>query len=115
MKAKYVERNRLWVAIKTFPCSRLFLVPMVSVFRYAWQLAAIRSSRGASAGFIRSGYSINDVLGIVWTAYKETLIQLPTLLRKRAICRRNRKIPAAEFSRLLDRHAISARDLAYSG
>jgi GT2 family glycosyltransferase len=115
MKAKYVERNRLWVAIKTFPSSRLFLVPIFSLLRYAWQLAAIRTSRGASAGFIRSGYSMKDVIGIVWTAYGETLIQLPALLRKRAICRSNRKIPAAEFSRLLDRHAISARDLAYSG
>ena len=115
LKARYVERNRLWVAIKTFPCSRLFLVPVVSLFRYAWQLRAMRTSRGASAGFIRAGYSMKDVVAAVWTAYTETATHLPALLRKRAVCRRQRRIPAAEFSRLLDRHGISARDLAYSG
>jgi len=115
LKAKYVERNRLWVAIKNFPCSRLLLVPMVSLFRYAWQLSAIRDNRGASAGFIRAGSSMKDLLGILWKAYLETAIHLPSLLRKRALCRRRRRIPPAEFSELLDRYGISARDLAYSG
>lgn len=115
MKAKYVERNRLWVAIKNFPCSRLLLVPMVSLLRYAWQLRAMRDNRGASAGFRRSGHSMKDVLAILWNAYRETAVHLPALMRKRAQCRRHRRIRPAEFSRLLDRHGISARDLAYSG
>lgn len=115
LKARYVERNRLWVAIKNFPLSWLLLVPVVSVFRYAWQLSAMRDNRGASAGFIRSGHSMKDVLLILAAAYRETLIQLPALLRKRALCRSRRKIRPAEFSRLLARHAISARELAYAG
>jgi len=115
LKAKYVERNRLWVAIKNFPCSRLLRVPMVSLFRYAWQLSAMRDNRGASAGFIRAGSSMKDLPGILWKAYLETAIHLPALLHKRALCRSRRRIPPAEFSRLLDRHGISARDLAYSG
>lgn len=115
LKAKYVERNRLWVAIKNFPASRLLLVPVVSLFRYAWQLRALRDNRGASAGFIRAGSSMSDLLGILWKAYLETALRLPALLRKRALCRRHRRISAAEFARLLDRHGISARDLAYSG
>jgi GT2 family glycosyltransferase len=115
LKAMYVERNRLWVAIKNFPCSRLLLVPVVSLFRYAWQLSAIRDNRGASAGFARAGYSTKDVLAILFHAYRETAMHLPALLRKRARCRSRRRIRPAEFSRLLDRHGISARDLAYSG
>jgi GT2 family glycosyltransferase len=115
LKARYVERNRLWVAIKNFPGSRLLLVPVVSLFRYAWQLRAIRDNQGASAGFIRSGYSAKDVLAILWYAYRETAVNLPALLRKRALCRNRRRIRPAEFSRVLDRHGISARDLAYSG
>lgn len=115
LKARYVERNRLWVAIKNFPCSRLLLVPVVSLFRYAWQLSAIRDNRGASAGFTRAGYSTRDILAILFHAYRETAIHLPALLRKRARCRSRRRIRPAEFSRLLDRHGISARDLAYSG
>jgi GT2 family glycosyltransferase len=115
LKARYVERNRLWVAIKNFPCLRLLMVPAVSLFRYAWQLRAIRDDRGASAAFIRAGYSAGDVLRIVWNAYLETAMYLPALLRKRALCRSRRRINPAEFSRLLDRYAISARDLAHSG
>jgi GT2 family glycosyltransferase len=115
LKAKYVERNRLWVAIKNFPISRLLLVPFVSVFRYAWQLSAMRDKRGASAGFIDAGHSMKDLPGILWNAYWETAIALPALVRKRALCRSRRKIRPAEFSRALDRYGISARDLAYSG
>jgi GT2 family glycosyltransferase len=115
MKAKYVERNRLWVAIKNFPLPRLLMVPFVSLFRYAWQWSAMRDEQGASAGFIRSGHSMKDALYILWSAYVETFLQFPELLRKRAVCRSRRRIGPAEFSRLLDRHAISARDLAYSG
>jgi GT2 family glycosyltransferase len=115
LKAKYVERNRLWVAIKNFPCSRLLLVPVISLFRYLWQLRAVRENRGASAGFIRSGHSMKDILAILWNAHRETAIHLPELLRKRALCRSRRKILPSEFSRLLERHAISARDLAYAG
>jgi GT2 family glycosyltransferase len=115
LKAKYVERNRLWVAIKNFPASRLLLVPLLSVLRYAWQLRALRNHKGASAGFIRSGNSMMDILAIIWAAHQETAVHLPMLLRKRALCRNRRKIRPAEFSHLLDRHGISARDLAYSG
>jgi GT2 family glycosyltransferase len=115
LKAKYVERNRLWVAIKNFPSSRLLLVPVVSILRYAWQWSAMRDNRGATAGFISAGNSMKDVFRILWNAHIETIVQLPALLRKRAVCRERRRVRAAEFSRVLDRHAISAKDLAYSG
>ncbi len=115
LKATYVERNRLWVAIKNFPSSRLLLVPFVSLLRYAWQLNAIRTGRGASAGFIRSGHSLKETVVIVWSAYLETAKHLPQLLRKRALCRKNRRIRPAEFARLMDLYRISARDLASSG
>ena len=115
LKAKYVERNRLWVAIKNFPASRLVLVPLVSLLRYVWQLNAIRTGRGASAGFVRAGHSIGDTVAIVWSAYWETVVHLPELLRKRALCRSHHRIRPAEFCGLMDLHRISARDLAYSG
>jgi hypothetical protein len=88
---------------------------MVSLLRYAWQLNAIRTGRGASAGFVRSGHSLKDTVVIVWSAYRETVKHLPALLRKRALCRQNRRICPAEFARLMDLYRISARDLAYSG
>jgi GT2 family glycosyltransferase len=115
LKAKFVERNRLWVAIKNFPPSLLIGVPFVSIARYAWQWDAVRNERGAASGFVRSGHSMTEILAILWSAHWETLLNLPTLLRKRAVCRRRRRIRPAEFLQLIGRYSISPKELAYAG
>jgi GT2 family glycosyltransferase len=114
LKARYVERNRLWVAVKTFPLALLPLVPAVSVLRYFWQFISIRSRRGAAAEFIQSGNSLASAAGIVLGAYAETLISLPQLLRKRAALRRTRKMSSFALLKLLLRYRITARELARS-
>jgi GT2 family glycosyltransferase len=115
LKAKYVERNRLWVAIKNFPLSLLVWVPFVSLARYAWQWNAVRNHRGAASGFVRSGHSMGEIFMILWTAHWETFVRLPALFRKRAVCRSRRRIDAAEFSQLIGRYSISPKELAYAG
>ena len=112
LKARYVERNRLWVAIKNFPARALPMVPFVSLARYFWQLCAVRNRRGAAGEFIRSGNSLFDVVRILLRAHWETLLNLPALVRKRAAVTRTRKAGADEFMKLMHRHSISARDLA---
>jgi GT2 family glycosyltransferase len=112
MKAHFVERNRLWVALKTFPGPLLFLVPFVSAARYFWQFRAARGAKGAAAEFIRSGNSFVTAARIVVRAHWETLLQLPALLRKRAQIRTKRRLGSREFSRLMYSHRISAKDLA---
>ena len=115
LKAKFVERNRLWVAIKNFPASWLMLVPFASVVRYFWQLSAIRNQRGAASGFVRSGNSMGNIVTILAAAWWETLVSFPDLLRKRTRCRQSHRIPRSEFCRTISRHRISLKDLAYSG
>jgi GT2 family glycosyltransferase len=115
LKAGFVERNRLWAAIKSFPLPLLLLVPLASLARYLWQVVAIRRNRGLAAAFVKSGYSVSDAFAIVVQAHWETLVELPRLLQKRAACVRRRKIPAAQFRRLLRQHSISLRDLAFAG
>lgn len=112
MKARYVERNRLWVAIKNFPARALPMMPFVALTRYLWQLRAVRNQQGAAGEFIRSGNSMWGIAGILWRAHWETLLLLPALLRKRAAIRRTRKATPAEFMNLVRRHAITARELA---
>jgi GT2 family glycosyltransferase len=114
LKARFVERNRLWVAIKNFPAAMLIGAPIVAIRRYLWQIAAIWNRRGAAAEFVRSGPSLAAAGAILAGAYWDTLRHLPGLLRKRAALRRKRRLGAAEFTRLMRRHRISAKDLAYA-
>ena len=104
--------NRLWVALKNFPARALPMIPFVSCARYFWQLSAIRSKRGAAAEYIRSRNSLAGAAAILLLAHWETLTHLPSLLRKRLAIRHTRKTSPAEFMKLLDRHSISARELA---
>jgi len=122
MKAGYVERNRLWVALKNFPGVLLPGVPFVAVSRYFWQLRAAQGSSGvgttgpgntgAAAEFIRSGNSLFSAAAILLRAHRDTFQRLPSLLRKRAQMRKTRRIGSAEFIRLMYRHRIAARQLA---
>lgn len=112
MKAGYVERNRLWVALKNFPGVLLPGVPFVAASRYFWQLRAARRSTGATAEFIRSGNSLFAAATILLRAHRDTFLRLPSLLRKRAQMRKTRKIGSGEFIRLMYRHRIAARQLA---
>ena len=114
LKARFVERNRLWVAIKNFPLSMLAWVPPVSAVRYLLQAKAVLTNRGAAAGFVRSGGSMGGALKIIVQAHWDTLTRIRTLLRKRGECARKRRVRAADFRRLLRRHSISVRKLAVS-
>jgi len=114
LKARFVERNRLWVAIKNFPAAMLIGTPIVALGRYLWQVAAIRNQRGAAAEFMRSGQSFAAAGAILAGAHWDTLLELPALLRKRAALRRKRRLRPAEFTRLMRRHRITAKDLAYA-
>lgn len=115
LKARFVERNRLWVAIKNFPLPLLLLVPMASLVRYAWQMVAIRRNQGLAAAYVRSGNSLWDALAIVARAYWDTLVEMPRLWRKRADVVRRRKMTASDFGQLLRLHSISLKDLAFAG
>ncbi len=114
LKARFVERNRLWVAIKNFPLVLLPAVPFAALLRYLWQLGAVWSDRGAAAEFVRSGESLHGAFAIILRAWLDTLIHLPVLLRKRAGGRVGRRIGSIEFIRLLYRHRISTKELAFS-
>jgi GT2 family glycosyltransferase len=115
LKAGFVERNRLWVAIKNFPFPQLLIVPAASLIRYLCQVSAVRANRGTASAFVKSGQPALSLFAIVAKAWWDTLWQLPALLHKRAVCARRRKVGPGEFRRLLRAHSISPKDLAFSG
>lgn len=114
LKARFVERNRLWVAIKNFPAAMLIAAPVVALWRYLWQIVAVHNRRGAAAEFVRSGCTFAAAGAIIARAHWDTLLHLPALLRKRAALRRRRRLRPAEFTRLMRLHRITAKDLAHT-
>ena len=50
-KIYWVERNRLWLALKNFPLPLLLLNPVFSGYRLVWNLSAALLRRGAAGNF----------------------------------------------------------------
>lgn len=111
-KVYWVERNRLWVAIKNFPLPLLLLGPLFTLNRWAWNLAAALSGRGA-AGAFRRGASWSGLFSTFGRAMLDSARQWPAMWKKRKAIRARRRLSDWEFCRLLLRYRISARRLAF--
>ncbi|MEB2362685.1 MAG: glycosyltransferase family 2 protein [Bryobacterales bacterium] len=111
LKAYYVERNRLFVAVKNFPAAMLWKAPFVSTLRYLWHLVYMFRGRGAGAEF-RGGHSALLLPWYVLRAHMALLGSLPDLWRERRRIRTRARISSSEFGRLAAMHRISARQVA---
>lgn len=112
LKAYYVERNRLWTVIKTFPVLLWPLVPVYSLWRYLLHLRALLSGRGLAGEFTRGGEKWWRLVLIVGSAHVQALLHLPALLAKRRRARGIAALGAAAFWKLLRRHYASASQIA---
>jgi GT2 family glycosyltransferase len=110
MKAFYVERNRLYVALKNFPPAMLWRMPFVSLARYAWHAYYGLRGSGTAGQFLSAGGGMADLAGIVCRAHLELWRNRRALAAKRRA--RKRRLSAAQFRRLASRFAISARKVA---
>ncbi|MDA0205814.1 MAG: glycosyltransferase family 2 protein [Acidobacteria bacterium] len=111
LKAFYVERNRLFTVFKLFPFSAWMLSPGYALARYwaHWRAAA---KGGGLAGELGRRESPLQLVLIVLQAHGAALAALPRLWSLRRQFRRHRKLSAAQFRSLLQRHRISAREIA---
>jgi GT2 family glycosyltransferase len=112
LKAYHVERNRLRVAIKTFPVSMLAAAPWHAVSRYGWHLLTLLSGRGPAADFQKGGGSPVLLVWMVARAHAAALWDLRALLAKRRGIRRGAAISASRFVELARRHSLTAREVA---
>lgn len=112
LKAYYVERNRLFVAIKNFPLRMLLPVPFVAVARYAWHVFYLIRGTGTAKGYSDQGNSAWTLAWFVAKAHGAALAHLPSLLAKRRAIRKTAKLTPSAFRRLLRRFSISARAIA---
>ncbi len=113
LKAWYVERNRLFVAIKNFPPAMLAAVPFVTLVRYGWHVWYLLRGVGTAARFRHSDENSGWTLAwYVVKAHASAIGNLPALLRKRRAIQRDAKMPSADFTRLLRRFRITPRTIA---
>jgi GT2 family glycosyltransferase len=105
-KVFLVERNRVWVMLKSFPWALIGLSVPWTAARLWWHAYAAWRGRGG-AGRAAESVSVRAMVGTVLRAYVAALAGAPAVLR-----RRRAGTPLVEFSRWLRYHTLSARDVA---
>ena len=110
LKAYYVERNRLFLAVKNLPMPELLLAPFYSAARYFWHVVFTFQGRGKAAEFHRAGNSAKQLPLYVFRAYLALFRHFPTLWRQRRKIKR--RFTPKQFRRLIRRFSISPRQVA---
>lgn len=112
LKAYYVERNRLFVAVKNFPGWMLAVVPLAAAARYFWHLWFLLGGRGSAARFRSSGQAGPRLLWCVLSAHLALVARGGRLWRQRREIRAAARITPAVFRHLLRAHSIGLRRIA---
>jgi len=110
LKAYYVERNRLFVAVKNLPMRELLFSPFYSAARYFWHVVFALQGRGKAAEFHRAGNSPKQLPLYVLRAYLAVFRHLPALWRQRRMMKR--RFTPKQFRRLIRRFSITPRQVA---
>jgi len=110
-KAFLVERNRIWVAIKSFPFPLLVFGQFYTFWRYLLQAYGAFAGRGA-AGRFTSDFSKIELVKILIKVYLSLWKQLPLMLRKRRVIQKKRRISNREVFKLIRQFGISAKEIA---
>lgn len=110
-KVLRVERNRIFVGVKSFPLWLLAWGAVFTMRRYFWQTWGVLSGRGR-AGQFRSEYSAWRLAGLLICAWWGAVRGLPKMLAKRRVIRRGARIGSREIRDLLRRFGVSARSIA---
>jgi GT2 family glycosyltransferase len=112
LKAYYVERNRIAVAIKNFPLPLLLLVPFAAFVRYFWHLVSMFRGQGSAAEFHREGNGGWRLAWFVAQAHFAAAARLPHLWKERQRIKKSARISDDAFAALLSRFSISPRKVA---
>jgi GT2 family glycosyltransferase len=110
-KAFLVERNRIWVALKSFPLPLLIFGQFYTFWRYILQAYGAFAGKGA-AGRFTSDFSKIDLVKILMKVYFSLWEQLPHMLRKRRAVQKKKRISNRAVFRLLRQYGISAKEIA---
>jgi len=110
-KAFYVERNRVWVAVKNFPLFFLLLTPFYTLLRFFFQAYGAFTHRGAAGRFTRE-QSLPALFWILLKSYGSAMKSLPQMWKKRRAFGELKRVEDGTFSEWLKRFGISAKKIA---
>jgi GT2 family glycosyltransferase len=111
MKAFYVERNRVWIAIKYFPLSLLMTSPFYTLLRFLFQGYGALSGRGAAGKFSQE-YSPFHLLRILIKAYASALKGFPKMWKKRKAIKKLTKVNLEEILSWFNRFGITVQEIS---
>ena len=77
LKAYYVERNRLRVALKNFPARALMGMPAAELARYFWHVVSVLEGKGSAARYQQDNRGVFDLAFIVLRAHLSALFRAP--------------------------------------
>jgi GT2 family glycosyltransferase len=110
-KAFLVERNRIWVAVKSFPVPLLIAGFFYTLLRYSYQAYGALAGKGAAGKFTRESSKL-QLIGILLKANFSALAGLPKMLRKRRSIMKKKRISNNALKELIKLYGISAKQIA---
>lgn len=110
LKAFLIERNRIWVALKTFPLSLLVVSPFFTVLRLACHAYGSLFMVGSS-GQYAAECSRSQLVLMILKAYWSGLKFFPEMWRSRRKIRRFARLSDRDFANLIRKHRITLRAL----
>jgi GT2 family glycosyltransferase len=111
-KVYHVERNRFWVLLKYFPLRWILLSPLYTIWRMIYHTTAALRGKGAAGKFTKNKPAW--VLFVtVLRAYRDALARLPSVLAERRKSRHLRILHDGQFTELLRRFRLTAREAAW--
>jgi GT2 family glycosyltransferase len=114
LKAYYVERNRLMLAVKNLPFRMLLVAPFYSLARYFWHALYAIGGRGKAAEFRSGGSALGlPFLALPFYVLRAGFALIPHLPRLwRARRRMKRRLNSTQFRRLVRAYSIGPRQVA---
>ena len=110
-KAFLVERNRIWVAVKSFPVSLLILGIFYTTLRYFYQALGTLTGKGAAGKFTKEANKF-ELIKILIKANISAFLGLPKMLKKRREIMKKKRVSNREIYALFKRFGIGAKQIA---
>lgn len=113
-KAFLVERNRIWLQIKSFPLLLLIYGQFFTLARYFYQAYGAFFGKGASGEFSRE-HSKTELIEVLLKVYASAIKGMPRMLRKRREIQQRRLLSTGDMLKLLNIYGIKTKDISLRG
>jgi GT2 family glycosyltransferase len=99
-KIFWVERNRIWLAVKNFPVLLLVALPFTTLWRYIVAIGLMHSSPDVLGPFFSTSGTWN-VIKTILLAYVSAIWGIPSAIKHRLIFRRKHKRNSFDMLKLI--------------